>query len=170
VTSKQALIVLLPTLAVVPPVGTHGRDRPSRKHDTLYGEQVLGARLLARMARLIQPLDRALPLHPARRRAASRSYQHPDIHVRRAPASFESEALSLGMARGAVHPAGGRREEDVPAVAGACFSLWKEARIALIFSFVVCSPGVGGDTAMLVRVAGCSTSVDDGRQSGRVSP
>ena len=36
------------------------------------------------LAPLIQPLDRVLPLHPARRRAASRSYQHPDIHVCRA--------------------------------------------------------------------------------------
>ena len=69
-------------MASLPPLGTHGRTRPAREYDTLHGEQLLGARLLARMAPLIQPLDRALPLHPTRRRAASRSYQHPDIHVR----------------------------------------------------------------------------------------
>ena len=29
------------------------------------------------------------------------------------------------MGRGAVHPAGGRRKEDIPAITGAWFALWK---------------------------------------------
>ena len=58
----------------LPPVGTHGRDGPARKHDTLHGEQLLGVRLLARVKSFIQPLDRTLPLHPVRPRAASRNY------------------------------------------------------------------------------------------------
>ena len=84
VTPKQALMITSAAtpMASLPPVGTHGRDGPSREHDTLHGKQLLAAPLLARMAPLIRPLDRALPLHPARRRTAPSSYQYPDIHVR----------------------------------------------------------------------------------------
>jgi hypothetical protein len=100
-------------------VGTH------RRAGYRELEQLLGARLLARMALLMQPLGRALatlPLHPAQRGpgTAPLSYQHPDIHVHRALALFESKPLGVGLARGAVRPARGRRGEDAPAVAGAC--------------------------------------------------
>jgi hypothetical protein len=66
-----------PTPAVcLPSVGTHRRAGPARENDPLHGEQLLGARVLPRMAPLIQRLDRALPLHPARRPAAPRNHQH----------------------------------------------------------------------------------------------
>ena len=52
VTSKLALMITSAAapMASLPPVGTHGRGGPSREHDTLHGEQLLGARLLACMA------------------------------------------------------------------------------------------------------------------------
>ena len=116
----MSLYVVAAPVATLPPVGTHRRPGSAREHDTLHGKQLLGARLLARMAPLVQSLDRALPLHPTRRRAEARSYQRPDIYVRRALARLESKALGVGLARGAFHPAGGRREEDTPSVAGTC--------------------------------------------------
>jgi hypothetical protein len=70
------------------------------------------------MAVLVQPLDRVLPLHPPRRHAASLSHRHPHLHVRRALARPSPRAV--GLARGAVHPAGGRRKEDPPSLVRVC--------------------------------------------------
>jgi hypothetical protein len=69
---------------------------------------------------LVQLLHRALPLHSTRRHTAPLSHRHPRLHVRRVPARPDPRALCVGLARGAVHPAGGRRKEDAPAFAGAC--------------------------------------------------
>ncbi len=81
------------------------------------------------MAPLVQPLDRALPLHPARRHPAARRHQCPRLYIRRALARPEPEAVGLGLARRAVHPAGGHGEEGPPAVAGTCLRVYqREAR------------------------------------------
>lgn len=50
-------------------MGAYGWAGPAREHGALHGEQLLAPRILALVAPLIQPLDRALPLHPARRGA-----------------------------------------------------------------------------------------------------
>ena len=63
----------------------YGLDRP-REHNLLYREQLLGARLLARMAPSIQLWIVRYLYNPLGGARGSRSYQHPYIHVRRAMA------------------------------------------------------------------------------------
>ncbi|KAH9006659.1 MBOAT-domain-containing protein [Lactarius deliciosus] len=59
-------------------------------------------------------------LYIPRRHAAARCHQYPRFHIRRALPRPEPQAVGLGLARRAVHPAGSRGEEGVPAVSSAC--------------------------------------------------
>lgn len=62
-------------MAPIPPLGADRRRRPTREHGPLRLQQLLRLRLLARLASLLQPLDRALRLRAPRRRWQPRRFQ-----------------------------------------------------------------------------------------------
>ena len=70
------------------------------------------------MALLVQPLTSAQPLRPVRWHLATCSNQCAHLHIRCALARPEPKTLGLGLARRAVHFAGGRGKEDAPAIVG----------------------------------------------------
>jgi len=49
----------------------------------MHGKQLLSPRLLALVAPLVQPLDRALPLHSTRWDASARRDEYINLHFRR---------------------------------------------------------------------------------------
>ena len=54
-------------MAILSFMGAYGRAGPAREHGALHGKQLFAPRILALLAPLVQPLDRALHLHSARR-------------------------------------------------------------------------------------------------------
>lgn len=91
-------------MALLPPVGTRRRAVPAGEHGALHGEQLLRARLLARMAPQLQPVDRALRVCPRGRRAPRRARDAARVHVRRAVARPLVAPARVGVAHLAVHP------------------------------------------------------------------
>lgn len=107
------------SVALLPSVVTSRRSRPTREHDSMYGKQLLDFRLLAQLASLVQPLDRAvrllagLPTPPSRRmltlrlaqvslRSSWRSISRfplnaGGLHFRCALARPQSSAAHLGL-------------------------------------------------------------------------
>lgn len=73
-------------MAILSTLGPYGWDGPAREHGALHGKQLLTARLLALVASLVQPLDRALPLYPARWDASACGDEYINLHICRAMA------------------------------------------------------------------------------------
>jgi hypothetical protein len=68
-------------LAILSFMGACGRAGPPREHGALHGEQLLAPWVLALVAPLVQPLDRALPLRSTRWHASTRRDECVDLHV-----------------------------------------------------------------------------------------
>lgn len=64
-------------------MGARRWDGPAGEYGTVHGKQLLSPRILALLAPLVQPLDRALPLHSTRWDASARGDEYIDIHLRR---------------------------------------------------------------------------------------
>ena len=112
------------TMAFLPPLVPARRHRSPRERRPLHVGQLQRPRLLARLAPLLQPLDRPLHLHTAgrlgarrRRRKAvshSRHRQHArGVHLRRAVARHQSPAADVGVAHHAVRPPRGAGGDGV---------------------------------------------------------
>jgi hypothetical protein len=78
------------------------------------------------MAVLVQPLDRALPLHPTRRHAAPHNHRHPHLHVGRALTRPAPRALGMGLASGPVHAAGGSSQGRPSRRRWCVFAFWNK--------------------------------------------
>ena len=154
------LILAAPrTVALLPPLGPRRRDRSAREHGPLHGEQLLAARVLARVAPLVQPLDRALHLRAARGRAQPRRGERAHLHVCRALARLVIQVACVGLARELVYIAGGRGEASVAGCEGAFIAYVRSPlRLLLLMQRHVRSTVIGYGIGMSEPSEGSSTS------------
>lgn len=92
-------------LALLPPLGPDGWNRNRRKHGALHDEQLLDPRVLEGVALLLQPLARALHVHPPGGCAAG-IFQHlGHLYLRGAMARPGAQTPGLGLDHLALLPA-----------------------------------------------------------------